>query len=218
MKTKTIFILSIILSFFLTSCIDYVQSVTYKDGKFRYYCKITLSKALTEIGENNGKNANETFEELSEKMEDNLRITIHGKKIDTDLETGMEFNFTVDPNTTNPEKRKFLPKVRGDKYYIPLLYINNDSNDDFMNFDNSDDMAQSITAAILSSAKFRVLVSKKIIPQINSAYFKGINASDYAIPFYDYGESFCFEIPATIMLMNKDYDLSRIIINKESPL
>ena len=103
MTRKIILVSLITLSLFLTSCVDYVQSITFKDGKFRYYCKITLSKALTEFGENDGKNANEIFEKLSEDMEDNLRITVHGKMIDTDLETGMEFNFAVDPNTTNPE-------------------------------------------------------------------------------------------------------------------
>ncbi|MBP5706454.1 MAG: hypothetical protein J6W76_04140 [Spirochaetales bacterium] len=107
-----------------------------------------------------------------------------------------------------------MPKVRGDKYYIPLLYTNSDSKDDFMGFSNSsDDMEQGLTTAILSSAKFRVLVSKKIIPHIESAYFAGTDGSDYFIPFYDYGESHCFEIPV-IAMMDTNYDLSRIVVVK----
>lgn len=45
MKKPLLFIL-LIACFTLTSCIDYVQSVTYTDGNYEIYYKVTLSKVL----------------------------------------------------------------------------------------------------------------------------------------------------------------------------
>ena len=43
-KKNVLIIVAIFLSFLLTSCVDYVQDVSYKNGKYQMYCKVTLSK------------------------------------------------------------------------------------------------------------------------------------------------------------------------------
>ena len=123
MKAKTIIVLSIFLSFFLTSCIDYVQSITYKDGKFRYYCKLTLSKALAELGKTNGENSNTTFEEKTKGTMDNLPDAVMGKVIDTDLESGIEFTLSIDPKTTNQDEKKVFAKNSREQILYSCFHI-----------------------------------------------------------------------------------------------
>ena len=54
----------------LTSCVDYVQSITYKNGKYHMYYKITLSKLIFAMGD---QDPDEVFKEFDEIIEVFLR-------------------------------------------------------------------------------------------------------------------------------------------------
>ncbi len=173
------------------------------------------------LGETDGENTNKTIEEMKEENFNDLPSTVQGQTIDNELETGFEFSINVDPKTTNTDEKKFLPKVRGDKYYIPLFLDFSDKQKDYLNSTSESDgigesFGEAIGIAMLSSIKFRVLVSKKIISKIETAYFKGTSESNFPIPFYDYGESYCFEIPVLFLTKCDGYDLSRIVVVKET--
>ena len=49
-KSIRIFLL-VLLPVLFTSCVDYVQSVSYKNGKYQMYYKVTLSKVLFAMAE-----------------------------------------------------------------------------------------------------------------------------------------------------------------------
>lgn len=102
----------------------------------------------------------EIFEYFDEESLADLPENVYAKPMNTDLEVGAEFSFSIDPKTTDETEKSFLPKVAGQKCYIPFLLGSEDfSFADFMKSDDSE--SQAISEAILSSAKCRIMVSKK---------------------------------------------------------
>lgn len=170
MKKILYLLLLLLISLLFTSCIDYIQSITYKDGKYQIYYKITLSKVLFAMTE---QNPEEIFEYFDEESLDDLPENVYAKPVNTDFEVGAEFSLSIDPKTTDETEKSFLPKVAGQKCYIPFLLGGKDfSFGDFMKSDDSE--SQAVSEAILSFAKCCVMVSKKIISSINNAYFEVI--------------------------------------------
>ena len=198
----------LLLGIMFTSCVDYVQSITYKDGKYHLYYKVTLSKMLFELSDDD---ADDMFEEFEEDVIENLPDNIEYKSVYTDLEIGAEFSFDINPRTKDEDERDLLPKVSGKKCYIPFLLGESNSISD--SFDAGDSDGEAITQAILSSAKCRVLIGKNVIPDIKKAYFDG-RTRIYSIPVYDYGDAYCLEIPFIIVLDNYNYITDKIVIFK----
>ena len=209
---KNLYLFSLFLiTLLFTSCIDYVQSITYKDGKYQIYYKITLSKLLFAMAD---ENPEEIFEYFDDESLDDLPENAFVKPVNTDLEVGAEFSFLIDPETTDETEKSFLPKVAGQKCYIPFLFCSEDfSFADFMKSDDSE--SQAISEAILSSAKCRIMVSKKIISSINNAYFEGRGGQNYSVAVFDYGESFCMEIPFIVLFESGMYKFDKIIVIRE---
>lgn len=196
--------------FLFTSCIDYVQSITYKDGKYQMYYKVTLSKVLFALGD---EDPEEIFESFDEETLEDLPENVDVKPVNTDLEVGAEFTLSIDPKTTDETEKSFLPTVAGNKCFIPFLLGDKDSSiADAMKSDDND--AQGIAKAIMSSAKCRVLISKKVIPSIEIAYFEGRGSQNYSIPVFDYGESYCLEIPFIVLFESSMYKFGKIVILK----
>lgn len=196
--------------FLFTSCIDYVQSITYKDGKYQMYYKVTLSKVLFALGD---EDPEEIFESFDEETLEDLPENVDVKPVNTDLEVGAEFTLSIDPKTTDETEKSFLPTVAGNKCFIPFLLGDKDSSiADAMKSDDND--AQGIAEAIMSSAKCRVLISKKVIPSIEIAYFEGRGSQNYSIPVFDYGESYCLEIPFIVLFESGLYKFDKIVILK----
>lgn len=89
-----------------TSCVDYVQSVTFKNGKDHMYYKVTLSKLLFAMADEDPK---ELFKDFDEDGIGELPQNTSIKPINTELEAGAEFTFEIDPKTTDEtEKSKLL--------------------------------------------------------------------------------------------------------------
>ena len=91
MKKTFYLLLVVLLSLLFTSCIDYVQSISFKDGKYQLYYKITLSKVLFAMS---GENPDEFLDMLNEDTEglpENARLNT----VNTDLEVGMEFFLSI---------------------------------------------------------------------------------------------------------------------------
>lgn len=196
----------ILFLFCFTSCVDYVQSITYKNGKYQIYYKITLSKVLFAMMD---QDPEEAFEEFGEGTLDEFPERYEIKAVNTDLEVGEEIFLKLDPKTTDEAEKEFLPKVSGNKCFIPFLLGNNDSISDSGTSDG-----EAMAQAMLSSAKCRVLISKSIIPVIETAYFTGKGGQNYSIPVYDYGDANCLEIPFVILFESGMYRTDRIVVIK----
>ncbi len=209
-RTARIFFL-IMLPILFTSCVDYVQSISYKNGKYQMYYKVTLSKVLFAMAE---EDPEELFKGFDEDALGELPKNISVRNVNTDLEVGAEFSFLIDPHTKDEKEQSFLPKISGNKCYIPFLLGNDDSSfADSMSSTDSD--GQAVAKAIMSSAKCRVLISKTVIPQIETAYFEGKGGQNYSIALFDYGDSYCLEIPFIILMEKGNQRFDRIVVIKK---
>lgn len=194
----------------LTSCIDYVESISYQDGAYRFYYKMTTSRMLL-------KGAGEDPNELLGMIEAASGETASGftqielKQIDTDLEVGFEFSGRIDPRTADENARLLLPKKRGGQILLPVFPFIADAAATG-NFSSEEFLENQLAQAMLSSSKLRVLVEKRIIPSIEGAYFEGRNESRFGIPIYDYGGAYCMEIPAAVLFQPNNWDLKQIVV------
>jgi hypothetical protein len=208
MKNRFKIILLIFLPLIFVSCMDYVQSISYKDGKYHLYYKITVSKVMLAMA---NQKPDDLFGDFDQVQSDELPKSIRVKKVDTDLEAGYEFYLEVNPKTADEKEKQFLLKKKDNKYFVPFLLGQNERNLSGPGKSQYDEMSD----AILSSAKCRILISKKIIPSVKEAYFEGINSDDYSIPFFDYGDEYCIEIPFIVVLKDYLYKTNRVVIIKK---
>lgn len=215
MKRKILFIfLCVFVLVGLTSCLDSVQAISYDNGQYYWYFKLTVSKMLMEIA---GEDPESFFEGFDEEELGDLPDFVSLNRIDSDLELGFEITAYLDPNSKDEDVIFILPKENEYEYYIPFFvgYSNM-----FNSVYTSDDSEKEIAQAMLSSAKCRVMVGKNIIPYAEGAYIPALDDSwygeDYKMPVYDYGDSYCVEVPCLILLESEEYDLSRIVFVKET--
>ena len=210
MKNLSKFCVFLLLAFMFTSCVDYVQSISYKEGKYHLYYKATFSKVLFAMMDRDPKSMFEGFdEETLEGMPENITV----KPVNTELEVGAEFALDISPKTEDEKEKSLLPKIAGTKCFIPFLLGNNTSITDSTGSGGSE--GEAIAQAMLSSAKCRILIGKNLLPSIEIAYFEGKGGKNYSIPVYDYGESYCFEIPFFVLMQDGMYRTDRIVVIKE---
>lgn len=208
MKRFTNIIVLFVLCLLFTSCIDYVQTVSYKDGEYKLYYKVTLSKMLFEMAD---EEPEEVFDVFNDDTLRDLPENIKVQRVNTDLEVGGEFFLNINPKTTDETEKALLPTVAGKKCFIPFL-IGNESNSLIDYFKDEDSESQEITKAILSSAKCKILIDKSVLPVIDIAYFEGRGGQNYSIALFDYGISYCLEIPFIVLFETGMYNFDRIVV------
>lgn len=189
------------------SCVDYIQSISYKGGKYHLYYKVTFSKILMELAE---EDVDDFMKDFNEEFVEPMPDFFSANPVNTELEVGVEFSFDIDPKNATDEEKDVLPKKAGNKYLIPFSFSNELSQAD--DFDSLDAESESIAMAMLSTAKFRILIAKNIIPTIETAYFKGTGKKDFSIPFFDFGDSYCLEIPYIVFFERTMYNFNEIVI------
>ena len=209
-------IISIISLFLIclafTSCVDYVQSISYKNGKYQMYYKITLSKLIFAMAD---EDPEEIFKDFDEEEIGELPENVSMTPVNTDLEVGAEFKFNIDPKTTDEKEKAFLPTISGNKCYIPFLLGENESIADSVGNNDSSDYGEAFAEAIMSSAKCRILISKGVIPSIETVYFEGKGNQNYSIPVFDYGDDNCLEIPFILLSQKGMYRTDRVVVIKK---
>ena len=211
MKKIIKFLFLLALSFIFMSCVDYVQVISYKNEAYQFYYKITLSKALFELADSNSE---EMFDEFDKEALKYLPSNVYAKQINTDLEVGAEFSVRVNPRTTDSTEKALLPTVAGNKCFIPFL-LGNKNNKMVDGFKSENDEEETITKGILSSAKCRVMIDKSVLPAIGAAYFEGRSGQKLNLDIFDYGNTFCIEIPFIVLLESYMYRFERIVVIKK---
>lgn len=214
---RILLLLFVSLSFM--SCVDYVQTIGYKNGKYQLYYKITLSKMIFALAE---EDPEETLQEISgESFPEGVSI----RKVDTDLEAGAEFSFELDPRKAGGKEKDFLPVSSGNSLFIPFLLGKEESISEAFGSTNGEnapdsegsklgtEMGDALANAMLSSAKCRMLLSKKMIPAIGTVYFEGLRGQDCSLPVFDYGESYCIEIPLILLTEKNKYKFDRVVVS-----
>ena len=179
MKRITNVIVLFVFCLLFTSCIDYVQTVSYKDGEYKLYYKVTLSKMLFEMADEEPEEVFDVFNDDTLKdLPENIKI----QRVNTDLEVGGEFFLNIKPKTTDETEKALLPTVAGKKCFIPFL-IGNESNSLIEYFKEDDSESQEITKAILSSAKYkriRVTQSSRQTPSSQYERVEGVQSLFFA--------------------------------------
>ena len=208
MKYTLKLFLIILFTLSLTSCIDYVQSISYKNGKYQMYYKVTFSKMLFAMMD---ENAEKDFETFNEESLDDFPANTSVSPVNTDLEVGAEFKFSIDPKTTDDTEKSFLPTISGNKCFIPFLLGEKDSVNNSIGTGSKTE-GDALADAILSSGKCRILISKAVISSIETAYFVGKGSQNYSIPVFDYGDSHCLEIPLPVLFENGMYRTDRVVV------
>lgn len=202
---KKIKILSIlVLPFFFTSCIDYLESLSYEDGKYHVVVKLTTSKSILELAEYDGE---DLFSKITENIAniDSANVTM----IDADDDIGIMY--VADVDSKNPgDNKDIIPEISKNKIYIPFLL--SDLNDtSLQNMQNdADEFSLMMTEMFFSTSKVRILVDKNIVKNIKSVYFAG--SKNVPITFFDFGKQYYLEIPMTLLLSKEMPDFSRIVI------
>ncbi|MBQ1612258.1 MAG: hypothetical protein II085_02165, partial [Alphaproteobacteria bacterium] len=143
----------------LTSCFDYVQGISYKDGQYQVYHKITMSKVISSMQNaygygGVGEDSADQFEAYKQYLPEGARVN----DVDTDLEEGFETRFFVSPDSTDAAEKGFLPTAKGRKIYIPFTIgkvIEPGSLEGEL-----DDEESAMANIFLCGAKCRVLISK----------------------------------------------------------
>lgn len=141
---KKHFYISFLLLFTLalTSCVDYVQSISYKNGKYQMYYKVTLSKMLFAMMD---EDPEEIFEDFDEEEIGELPANASITPVNTDLEVSAEFKFNIDPKTTDETEKSFLPTISETKCYIPFLLGENESIADSVgNYEKNSEIKKSL--------------------------------------------------------------------------
>ena len=176
------------------------------------YYKITFSKVLFAlIDEDPDEYLGDFMQEQDEELNKTLPENFTSKKVNTTNEVGYEISFSISPSTTDENEKSFLPKASGTKCYIPFLF-GNEEIDFASSLNDLDDEETDYAQAILSSAKCRLLVSKKIVPKVETAYFEGTGSQNASIPLFDYGESYCAEIPFNLLFEKDMYNFDRLVL------
>ena len=162
------------------------------------------------------ENPEDIVDSLNEKIDKSFQELVFIQPIDTETETGLEFRFEIKPETNNEKLKALLPKKSSDKYFIPFTFLDDmtSSTDDF---NPQDSEYAAIAMMILSTAKFKIMIDKTIIPSFDKAYFEGFDDESYLnIPFFDYGNCFCLEVPFTVIFTKSEYKLNKIVLTKNS--
>ena len=154
----------------------------------------------------------EFFEELDNSDLSDFPDFVSVNPIETDTEVGVEISVYLDPDSLEEDVQAILPKKIGKEYHVAFLAGAMELFD-VNDFSNSNELG--MAQALLSSAKCRVMIGKNIIPRAEGAYIAALDDSrygvDYKMPVYDYGDSFCVEVPWAVLLETDKYDLSHVI-------
>ncbi|MCR5698455.1 MAG: hypothetical protein K6G52_02310 [Treponemataceae bacterium] len=211
MKRFIKFLPFLLVAFLFTSCLDYVQAISYRNGSYQIYYKFTVSRAILELS---GENPADILGEIDAETAEDFPSNAEYKNIKTDNEIGYEFRLTIDPRTTDELEKSFLPKISGNKCYIPFI-VGEEGNafaqSDYQDMESED---KELYTAFLESAKCRILVSKTIIPLVETAFFEGTGGQNYSIPVFDYGECFALEIPFDVLIEKETIRTDRIVVIK----
>lgn len=197
----------LLLTIFFSSCVDYVQSVSLKNGKYNLYYKMICSKELLNYVD---EDVNEIIDYInSDEVLEEIPSYLSINPVDNDTEVGFELSALIDPKKYSSSDDIQIPKKDGNILYVPFL-LGQSSISESLTFDTEEE--EMAASYLFSTAKCSVFISKNIAPTIRTAYFNGIHARNYIITCYDYGDMYCLEIPFKILYEVENYNIDQIVV------
>jgi hypothetical protein len=204
---KLLLILVVSECLLLTSCIDILQHITVdKNGIELNTIQFTVSKAIFEFA--NKMNENQEPIDYDKYFSNNSDLSSLEKnkycssisKINTVLDYGYTIKMRIDRknketmNSIEKEKIGFIPIKKGKSYIFDFSSMNDSSSK------NQED--NGMQYALLSTAKYKLLISKKMISDIKKLYLvSGSNETEYS--YVDLDDEYLVEIPIIIMIQGQ---------------
>ena len=194
-KTIPTFLFICLVSLVFTSCVDIVQTIDFKDGNYKIGYRLTINKTILAMAD---EEPSELFDEMDlSDVPEGISLT----KIDTSLDVGLGFDAVVDPKAESKTK-EFLPKVLKDgRIEIPLIFEEEFTSKESSEYDGKSEV---MAKAMLSSAKWHVYITKKLVPSISKVYLEN-NYGTQNLEYFEIGDVFVINIP--IILIEKDTHL-----------
>lgn len=180
----------VLAAMIFSSCVEVVQVITLEKNVYKIDYRVMLNKNVLALADTS---ADEVFDEMGlDTLPDNMKV----EKIDTELECGAVLSTEIDSSAKN-EYADFLPTIKGGKVEIPLPFT--DGFDDTVSDMKKDDSnMQAVYDMFCSTAKWRIMVSKKIVPTARKVWLESKYGAKN-LEFFYAGEILCINIPMTYL-------------------
>ncbi|MDR2808415.1 MAG: hypothetical protein LBB43_05325 [Spirochaetaceae bacterium] len=212
MWKKTFLLVTCVFCLVLSSCIDIFQHLTRDaSGVDRNSIKVTASKTIFAMA-NGVSDDNIDYEKLFDesstvdiKEYNQFNATIN--KINDVMDIGYLINMNIDyrdrslVNQINRSNTGFIPRYNGKNIIIHIDCLGGNSG-------STDDNA--MAAALLATGKYRLLINKKCIANIEKVSIKTYEG-ETSINFLDLYDEYLVEIPIPIIFVS---DVDLIIYSK----
>jgi hypothetical protein len=215
MKKTVQFFIIIFLSLVLSGCIDIFQYITKdENGIHRNTIKVSVSKAVFEMANSFSDSDDKIdYEKLFDESSSIDKITYNQfnatiKPINDMMDFGYLFDMSLDyqdksiVNEINRSNSSFMPKYNGKNIVIHIDCLSKEpaSTDD-----------NGLSDAFLSTGKYRLIISKKCIANIDRVALK-IDGLEEDIDFIDLYDEYLIEISMPIIFLS---DVDIMIYSKQ---
>ena len=196
-KHITLIALILIQGVLLTSCFDIYQAITKdSNGNERNIIKVTLNKAILEMGNSMGGGSSTDYDKIFDGSDIDVnsygqfgaKITKINNESDVGLLVDMSFNYR-DPsviNRINQGKVSFIHKYNGKNITIHVDSMGESSEDNQM------------AAAFLAAGKYRLVISKKCVATVSKVILRS-SQGETEYSFLDLVDSYLIEIPIPVL-------------------
>ena len=193
------------------SCFEIVESVSLDNGRYKISYRITVSKTLSELGELGnaiGSYDDDYFDDYDDFDYDELFDDIdilkdplvrrNLKRIDTEFETGFYFQVIVPTNKKHSlyDIDDLIPVKKGNTYIFSMDLFNDAHLD-------PEDVEEQLTSEFIKMffgvAKYRILMSKSLMPTMTSARLVRGSRIVSEVSFYDDGDVWSVDIPMPLL-------------------
>ncbi|MBR2462850.1 MAG: hypothetical protein IKB33_06945 [Spirochaetaceae bacterium] len=218
MKRFFVLMTSVLMVLCLTSCFEFVQSISLEGESYHIKRQISFPKYFLAMIFAAEESSEETFSlEDFELQFDRLAESMQGESFHTPSESGIISTIIINKDTQNEEELASLPRKDGTKFIIPLIDMTETAEKAQTDWDSL--MAAYI---LLSTAEYQLTLGKEIVPHISYAYLIEQNSNEqYLVDVADDGKNYLIEIPVMPLFEHPDTISSLIVeidLNKTNPM
>ncbi len=211
MKRFFVLMTSVLMVLCLTSCFEFVQSISLEGESYHIKRQISFSKYFLAMIFAAEESSEETFSlEDFELQFDRLAESMQGESFHTPSESGIISTMIINKDTQNEEELASLPRKDGTKFIIPLIDMTETAEKAQTDWDSL--MAAYI---LLSTAEYQLTLEKEIVPHISYAYLIEQNSNEqYLVSVMDNGKNYLIEIPVMPLFEYPD-SISPLIVETD---
>jgi len=221
MKRKILLtVAGILLAVMLTSCLDAIEYITLDENDdIKISFMITISKSLFEMG-GEGASVEETF---ADEVLDPEKITemipgakkVEARLLNSDVDYGYLFTFSLPREYQPAADTPMAPLFTESGIEILLSISDNESKSSSGSVKSKKKKAEEpmdeMGAAIFSSAKYKLQISKKLLPQASKAYIETITGVRTSVELIDLDDNYLVNLP--MLLVMGEEEETRLIID-----